>query len=64
MALAAVRAIEATALEDHADSVEDLAEWTGAVGAFGQRWVTELLYDFEVGTALGATVLVGGHRSL
>ena len=58
---AAVVAVEARALEDHADGVEQLAQPALALWALGQRVVGEALELLEGVTALGAGVLVGGH---
>ena len=61
---AAVGAVEARALEDHADGVEDLAQPALALRAVGERVVAEALELLERVTALGAGVLVGGHGNL
>ena len=60
-AAAAVVAVEAGALEDHADRVEDLAQPPVALGTVGQRVLVEALHRLEPVPALGAGVLVGGH---
>ena len=62
-ARAGVGAVEAGALEDHADRVEDLAQAAGARRADGQRVVAEALHLLERVPALGAGVLVGRHDS-
>ena len=58
---AAVVAVEAGALEDHADGVEHLAQPALALGAHGQRVVGEALHGLEEMAAVGAGVLIGGH---
>ena len=58
---AAVGAVEARALEHHADGVEDLAQPAVALRALGQRVVGEALELLEGVAALGAGVLVGRH---
>ena len=61
---AAVVAVEAGALEHHADGVEDLAQLAAAHGALGERVVGEALELLEEVAALGAGVLVGRHPVL
>ena len=61
---AAVVAVEAGALEHHADGVEHLAQPAAAHGALGQRVVGEALELLEGVAALGAGVLVGRHPVL
>ena len=58
---AGVGAVEARALEDDADRVEDLAQPPLARRALGQRLVGEGLHRLELVTARGAGVLVRGH---
>src|SRR5262245_47178996 len=55
----AVVAVEAGALEGHADVPEHLPERAAAVGALAQRIVGERLNDLEVLAAVLAAVLVG-----
>ena len=61
---AAVVAVEAGALEDHADRVEELAQPALALRAVGERVVGEALDLLEGVAALGAGVLVGRHGGL
>ena len=56
-----VGAVEATALEDDADRVEDLAQAPLALGAHGERVVAERLHGLETVVALGARVGVRRH---
>ena len=58
---AAVVAVEARALEHHADGVEHLAQPALALGADGERVVGEALHGLEEVAAVGAGVLIGGH---
>ena len=60
----AVGAVEARALEHHADGVEHLAQPAAADGADGEGVVGEALELLELVVALGAAVLVGGQRAL
>jgi 16S rRNA C967 or C1407 C5-methylase (RsmB/RsmF family) len=61
--IARVRAIEARALEDDADRVEQLAQTTIALGALGQRVVDEGLDDLKAVLALSARIGVRRHGS-
>src|SRR5690606_3245131 len=61
---AGVRAVEAAALEDHADRAEQLAQRAGTLRALGQARVAERLNRLEPVVTLLAGVLVGGHRRL
>ena len=60
--LAAVGAVEAAALEDHAHLAEQLAQTALALGALGQRVVAEGLHRVELVVALGARIGIGRHE--
>ena len=57
----AVVAVEAAALEHHADRAEHLAQRAAAGGAHAQRLVAERLHHLDVLAAVAARVLVGRH---
>ena len=63
-AVAAVRLVEAAALEDDADVPEDLAHRGSTGGAVGQRVVVKRLDEVEVLLAAVAVVFVGGQASI
>ena len=58
---AGVGAVEAGAVEGHADGAVLLAQLAAADGALGQRCVGELLVHLERRAAVAALVGVGGH---
>ena len=60
--LTAVVAVEAAALEHHADLAEQLAQAPVALGALGQRVVAERLHHVELVVALGARIRIGRHE--
>lgn len=55
--------IEARALEDDADRVEELAERAAACFADLQRLVRKRLANVELVAALGAAIRIGGHEA-
>lgn len=55
--------IEARALEDDADRVEELAERAAARFADLQRLVRKRLANVELAAALGAAIRIGGHEA-
>src|SRR5690606_31141969 len=61
---AGVGAVEAAALEDHADRAEQFAQRTGTLRALGQARVAERLDRLEPVVTFLAGVLIGGHRRL
>ena len=56
--------VDTRALEHHADGVEDLAQPAAAGWTRVKGRVAELLHGLEVFAALGAAVLISGHRRL
>ena len=44
--------------------MQDLLEWSSAIGVTAQGAIRERLEDFELFTALLAAVLVGGHNAI
>src|SRR5438105_3801980 len=61
---AAVGAVEAAALEHHADGAEHLAQGATARRAHPQRLVAERLHHLDVLAAVAARVLVGRHGDI